>query len=139
VPDRDRVARQTSPALPQDVRAILFDGVAGLFFRVMPWRLKKRCRPAIETARPISDRVGAQFLKRDVSVGLPKRKNVACAFLDAMRAHVAALGLRLEVADIAPLCMPADGRRRRNTKSGRCRPATHPVINRGYHPRAQIH
>ena len=24
------------PALPQDVRAILFDGVAGLFFRVMP-------------------------------------------------------------------------------------------------------
>lgn len=23
-------------ALPQDVRAILFDGVAGLFFRVMP-------------------------------------------------------------------------------------------------------
>ena len=24
------------PALPQDVRAILFDGVVGLFFRVMP-------------------------------------------------------------------------------------------------------
>jgi hypothetical protein len=33
-----------------------------------------------------------------------------CAFLDMMRAHVAALGLRFEVANIAPLCMPTDGR-----------------------------
>ena len=90
-----------SRRLPQDVRAVLFDGVAGLFFRVMPWRLKKRCRPAIETATSILGEFGPQFLKRDVPVRFPQRQNVRRAFLDTMRAHVAALGLRLEVADLA--------------------------------------
>jgi hypothetical protein len=41
--DKDKACRieielpaKPVPALPQDVRAILFDGMAGLFFRVMP-------------------------------------------------------------------------------------------------------
>ena len=29
---------EPGPALPQDIRTILLDRVAGLFFRVMPWR-----------------------------------------------------------------------------------------------------
>ena len=40
------------PALPQDVRAVLLDRVAGLFFRVMPWRWKKRERAEVDVAMP---------------------------------------------------------------------------------------
>ena len=54
-------------------------------------------------------------------------------------AGIAALGLRFEVADIALPRMPTDGRRRRNAKLGRSRPATHPVINRGDQTRTQVH
>lgn len=43
-------------AFRQDVRAILPDGVAGLFFRVMPWRRKNRQSQEVEAATPRSDR-----------------------------------------------------------------------------------
>jgi len=82
---------------------------------------------------------GPQFLKRDVSVGFPECEDIACAFLDAMRAHVTPLGFRFEVANIATLCMPPDRRRWRNAKAGRSSAATHPVINRGDHARTQVH
>jgi hypothetical protein len=39
----------------QDVRAILFDGVPGLFFRVIPWRRKNRHSDEVEAAMPRSD------------------------------------------------------------------------------------
>jgi hypothetical protein len=40
--------------LLQDIGAVLLDGVAGLFLRVMPRRAKKRWRLATETDRPTS-------------------------------------------------------------------------------------
>ncbi len=41
-------------ALPQDVGAVLLDGMPSLFLRVMPRRAKKRCSPATDTVRPAS-------------------------------------------------------------------------------------
>ena len=40
--------------LLQDVRTVLLDRVPGLFFRVMPWRTKKRCSVPIPTGAPRS-------------------------------------------------------------------------------------
>jgi len=80
-----------------------------------------------------------QFLKRDVSVGFPEWEDIACAFLDMMRAHITALSLRLEMADIAPLRVPSDRRRRRNAKTSCSSTATHCVINRGDQTLTQIH
>ena len=40
--------------LPQDVGAVLLDRVPGLFFRVMPWRAKKRCNVPMPTEAPRS-------------------------------------------------------------------------------------
>ena len=41
-------------ALAQDVRAVLLDGVAGLFLRVSPWRRKKRWTVPMPTGVPRS-------------------------------------------------------------------------------------
>jgi hypothetical protein len=64
---------------------------------------------------------GAQSLKRDVTAGFPERKNAGPALLDMMRARVAALRLWFELAVIAPLHMPTDGRGRHNAQSS-CSP-----------------
>jgi hypothetical protein len=51
---RIQIALAIEPVLPllQDVGAVLLDGVASLFLRVMPRRTKKRCSPATDTCRP---------------------------------------------------------------------------------------
>jgi hypothetical protein len=52
------IALSIEPVQPpfQDVGAILLDGVAGPFFRVMAWRRKKRQRDEVEAATPRSNR-----------------------------------------------------------------------------------
>jgi hypothetical protein len=47
-----RLRLKPGPALPQDVRAVLLDRMAGLFFRVTPWRRKNRERAEVDVAKP---------------------------------------------------------------------------------------
>jgi len=47
-----RLCLEPRATLVQDIRAILFDRVAGLFFRVIPCRWKKRDRAEVDVAMP---------------------------------------------------------------------------------------
>ena len=47
-----RLGPEPRAALLQDVRAVLLDRAAGLFFRVIPWRWKKRDRAEVDVAMP---------------------------------------------------------------------------------------
>jgi hypothetical protein len=47
-----RLRLEPVAALLQDVRTILLDRVPGLFFRVTPWRWKKRDRLDVDVAMP---------------------------------------------------------------------------------------
>lgn len=47
-----RLRLEPVTALLQDVRAVLLDRVPGLFFRVTPWRQKKRDRLDVDVAMP---------------------------------------------------------------------------------------
>lgn len=49
-----RLRLEPVAALLQDVRAVLFDRVTGLFFRVIPCRRKKRDRADVDVAMPCS-------------------------------------------------------------------------------------
>jgi len=85
------------------------------------------------------DQRPAKFFKRDVLARLPHSEDVRAPLLDPARAHVTTLRLGSKAAGLAPLRKPADRRRGRHAKPGRCRTATHPVINRRQKPPAQIH
>ncbi len=47
-----RLRLKPGSALSQDARAVLLDRVAGLFFRVTPWRRKKRESAEVDVAKP---------------------------------------------------------------------------------------
>jgi NAD(P)-dependent dehydrogenase (short-subunit alcohol dehydrogenase family) len=86
-----------------------------------------------------ADQCLAQLFKRDVLALFPDSKNVRPPVFYSARAPVAALRLRSKAAGIAPLCLPADRRRRCHTKANcRCT-AAHPFINRRQKPPAKIH
>ena len=125
------LAVEPVPALLQDVGTVLLDGMASLFLRVIPRRMKKRCNPATETVRPTS-----------ISARRSSSSEMSLRFSQMARmspAHVAALWLRGKVTRLAPLRLPTDRRRWRNTKSRRRRAAAQAAINRRQKPRTQIH
>jgi hypothetical protein len=127
------------PVLPlaQDVGAVLLDRMASLFYASC--RDERRSGEARRNVQAELYQRRAKFFKRDVLARLPHRKDLRPSLLDPMRAHVAALRLGSKAAGRAPLRKPADRRRWRYAEPGRCRSATHPVIDRCQKPAAQIH
>ncbi len=59
-----------------------------------------------------SGQVRSQFFKRDVLARVPKGQNIRSEFLNPPESQVASLRPRGEVARLAPLRMPTNGRRR---------------------------
>ncbi len=110
-----------------------------VFFARHPPAHEEAMQPGNVDDQAESGQVRAQFLKRDVLACLPKGQNIRRALLNPPGSRVATPRFWGEVARLAPLGLPGDRCRRRNTKPAcRCT-ATHPAINRRQKPRAQIH
>ena len=110
-----------------------------VFFARHPPTHEEAMQPGDGDGQANFDQRQAKVLKRDALALLPYGKDVPRTLFHPARAHVAALWLRSKATRLAPLCLPADRCRRRDTKSRRRSTSAQPVIYRCNKPDTQIH